>query len=145
MDKRTRTINGHTWEVQTWPGLYGLRIQARLKPVLAPIASVAGQASKSGGGGSSLETLLSLDVEKVASQLLEAIDEQETPRLIFDMMQGVSRDEYDLGTEANFNRAFSGNFLELYKGIAFVLEVNFGDLFSMVASTTEEPQASTEG
>jgi hypothetical protein len=132
----SKIINGHKWEVTPWPGMYGLRMQARLAPlvsgVVVPLAEAVGSAK---AGGDPMDALMNMDVEKVVSALLQHINEDETPKLIEAMLYGAFVEGKDATNTAFFNDHFTANYGELYSGLAFVLQVNMGELFNMAAST----------
>lgn len=118
------TINGHEWEVYPWDGMHGLRMQARLGRALGPaIASM-----------SNVEDVMDMDVQQIVGALSGQIDEKETPQLIRDMLHGASVEGKDVTMDRVFNEHFSANYAELYEGLAFIVRVNFGDLFQMAAA-----------
>jgi len=121
-EAQKKIINGHEWEVYPWDAMHGLRMQMRLAPVVqAALGSAKGD-------------LMDMDVAEVVSGLLGAVDDQRTPQLIRDMMHGVRVDGQDMSMDRPFNDAFAANYGELYQGLFFVLQVNFGDLFTMAGS-----------
>lgn len=121
-EAQNKFVNGHEWEVYPWDAMHGLKMQARLAPIVrAAVGSANGD-------------IMDMDVAQVVSGLLEAIDQEETPRLIRDMMHGVRVDGQDMSMDRPFNEMFAANYGELYQGLWFVVEVNFGDLFSMAGA-----------
>lgn len=132
----SKIINGHKWEVTPWPGMYGLKMQAKLAPlvsgVIAPVINAIGGAKQ---GADPIEALMSMDIDSVVAKLLQHIDEATTPALIEAMLYGAFVEGRDLTSEKVFNEHFTANYGELYKGLAFVVSVNMGDLFSMAAPT----------
>ena len=122
-DAQRKVINGHEWEVYPWDAMHGLRMQARLAPVV-----------KSAIGAAEGSDLMGMDVSKVVDGLLGAIDDESTPKLIRDMMHGVRVDGQDMSMDRPFNDMFAANYAELYQGLWFVVEVNFGDLFTMAGA-----------
>lgn len=140
----SKIINGHRWEVTPWPGMYGLKMQAKLAPlvsgVVAPMVSAMGTAKQ---GADPLDALMNMDVDSVVSTLLSHIDENQTPQLIESMLYGSFVEGRDITSANVFNEHFQANYGELYKGLAFVVQVNMGDLFSMAASTGH-PQDAAE-
>ncbi len=119
-----KVITGHEWEVYPWDAMHGLKMQARLAPIVKAAVS---------GAGSDMD-FMSMDVAKVVGALMDAIDEDATPRLIRDMMHGVRVNGQDMSMDRPFNEHFSANYGELYQGLWFVLEANIGDLFTMAGS-----------
>ena len=122
-DAQRKVINGHEWEVYPWDAMHGLKMQARLAPVV-----------KSALGAAEGSDLMDMDVSKVVDGLLGAIDDESTPKLIRDMMHGVRVDGQDMSMDRPFNDMFAANYAELYQGLWFVVEVNFGDLFTMAGA-----------
>ena len=124
-EAQTKVINGHEWQVYPWDAMHGIRMQARLAPVVqAALGSAKGA------------DLMNMDVAEVVSGLLGAIDDERTPKLIRDMMHGVRVDGQDMSMDRPFNDMFAANYGELYQGLFYVLQVNFGDLFTMAGSIT---------
>jgi|SRR5690554_2815570 len=132
----SKIINGHKWEVTPWPGMYGLKMQARLAPlvsgVVVPLLEAVGSAK---GGGDPMDALMGMDAEKVVGVLLQHIDEDKTPALIESMLYGAFVDGKDATNTSFFNDHFQANYGELYSGLAFVVQVNMGELFGLAAST----------
>jgi len=119
-----KMINGNEWEVLPWDGMHGLKMQAKLGRVIGPVLGSA--------GGS--ESVMDADVQSVITALADRIDERETPELIRAMLHGTSVEGKDITIDRVFNEHFSANYGELYQGLMFIVQVNFGDLFSMVAA-----------
>lgn len=117
-------INGHDWEVTPWDGMHGVRLQARIARLVGPALGAMGDA------GSFLES----DVGAVVSALADRIDEKDTPQLIRDLLHGSFVDGKDVTIDRVFNEHFAANYAELYQGLAFILRVNFGDLFQLAAA-----------
>lgn len=123
-------INGHEWEVYPWDAMHGIRMQARIAPIIqAAIGSAKGS------------DLMEMDAAEVVSGLLGSIDDERTPKLIRDMMHGVRVDGQDMSMDRPFNDTFAANYAELYQGLYFVLQANFGDLFTLAASIGDPSDA----
>jgi hypothetical protein len=118
----SKTINGHEWEVTAWDGMHGLKMQARIGKLIGPAVAQ--------GGGN----MMNMDVASVIGAVVERIDDKETPQLIRDMLHGTFIDEKDASQDRVFNEHFSANFGELYQGLMFVAQVNFGSLFQMAGA-----------
>jgi|AntRauTorcE11897_2_1112592.scaffolds.fasta_scaffold15001_3 hypothetical protein len=140
----SKIINGHKWEVTPWPGMYGLKMQAKLAPLVsgavAPVINAIGGAKK---GSDPVDALMAMDVDSVVAKLLSHIDETQTPALIEAMLYGSFVDGKDITSANTFNEHFQANYGELYRGLAFVVAVNMGDLFSM-AALTGHPESAAE-
>lgn len=156
-ETRKRTIHGNQWEVQPWPGMYGLRMQARWARALAPVVRSAGDSLPAVlGEGQKLDmaALMALDVQallptvaKVVASVLESADD-DLPALLQDTLSGASVNGRDASEERTFNDHFAQNYVELYAVVAFVLEVNYGDFTAWVAAIggpAPSPEASKEG
>lgn len=143
--EQDRLINGHEWKVFPYPGMYGLKIQARLAPFLTGISEIVqGLLKSSKTKGDLLDT--DIDIGKLVKAIIENIDGEKTPKLIRDMLYGVRVDGKDAYSDKNFDEIFAANYKELYQGLYFVLEVNFGDVFQMAEGFTndEEPLAGAQ-
>ncbi len=125
-DPQKHIVNGHEWEIYPWDAMHGLRMQARLAKLIGPAIGQAGGADK--------QSLMEMDVGAVIGALVERVNDQETPQLIRDMLHGTFVDGQDISMDKVFNEHFSGNYAELYEGLAHIVRVNFGDLFTMAAS-----------
>lgn len=134
-DAQTKIINGHEWQVYPWDAMHGLRMQARLAPLMK--AAVAGA-----HGGD----VLDMDVSAVLNGVFDQIDDQRTPQLIRDMLHGVRVDGQDVSMDRPFNDLFAANYAELYQGLWFVINVNLGDLFQMAGDigSLDAPAADQE-
>ncbi len=117
----SKTINGNEWEVTAWDGMHGLKMQARIAKLIGPALGKA-------NGGSDL---MDMDVTSIIGAVVERIDERETPQLIRDMLHGTFVEGKDATQDRFFNEHFAANFGELYQGLIFVAQVNFGNLFQM--------------
>lgn len=118
---QNKVINGHEWTVEPWDAMHGLKMQARLAPVV--------KAAFAGGGD-----LMDMDVEQVLVGVFDQIDDEKTPKLIRDMLHGARVDGQDISMDRPFNELFAANYAELYQGLWFILQVNLGDLFTLGAS-----------
>ena len=131
----TKIINGHEWVVTPWDGGYGVAIQFRAAPLLkgffVPFLNAALSAQDNAG---MKDALMEADVEAMVNALFEQIHEEKTPKLLKDMMYGAFVDGKDMGMERNFNEHFAANYSEFYQGLLFVVQVNFGDLFTMAGA-----------
>lgn len=123
-EAQKQIINGHEWEVTPWDGMHGLRMQTRLGRFVGPVLGQVGGA----------ENVLDADVSGIITALADRIDDKDTPQLIRDMLYGAFVDGKDITMDRVFNEHFSANYGELYQGLAFVLRVNFGDLFQLAGA-----------
>lgn len=122
-----RLINGHEWQVTQWPGRHALRMQTRLAKIVGPaVAKAADGLDRT--SGSVLES--ELDVGGVVSALVDRLDEQVVDQLVADLLNSTRIDGKEAARPEVFDVVFAGNLGELYQGLAFVIEVNFGSLFT---------------
>lgn len=129
LETKTKTINGHQWQVTQWPGRHAMRMKVRLAKTLGPAVGAAASGASAG-----LDTdLADLDVAGIVSALVGRLDESDTLSLMQDMLHQSLVDNQDASSDAFFDQHFAGNFGELYKGLGFVLEVNFGSFFAAAA------------
>jgi len=115
-EAQTKTIDGQEWQVTPWPGRHGIRIQARLAKLIAPLLG------EDGGN------------ERAVSALLAGLHEDDVLRLVENMLHGVRVEGQDASMASFLDRFASANYGALYKGLAFVLEVNFGDFLSLLGN-----------
>lgn len=135
-ETQSKIINGNKWEVTPWDGLFGIKMQARIVPMLKGVAvTLANAVGSAKSGEDPMELLMNMDASKLVDAIFDNIDEKGTPQLITDMLYGARVEGRDMGMQKNFDEHFSANYKELYQGLWFVIEVNFGDLFSMAAPT----------
>lgn len=133
-ETQTKSINGHKWEVTPYPGMYGLKIQSRIIPFLKGISGIVNGVLKS-KSNNVLET--DIDIGSLVESIISNIDEEKTPTLIKDILFGARVDGRDVYSDKAFNEIFSANYAELYQGLYFVLQVNFGEVFQMAGVSTE--------
>lgn len=129
LETKTKTINGHQWQVTQWPGRHAMRMKVRLAKTFGPALGAAASGAHSG-----MDTDLSeLDVSGIVSALVERVDESGFLSLVQDMLHQTLVDNQDASSDAFFDQHFAGNFGELYRGLGFVLEVNFGSFLTAAA------------
>lgn len=109
-----KTILGSKWSIQPWTGRHGCRMKARIVGLLEGVD--INLDSKAG-----LKTLTSL---------LGNLDEDTYERLVFDLLRGTTIDGKDATDEYFFDTHFSANYGELLTGLALILKVNLGHLFT---------------
>lgn len=137
-EPESKTINGAVWEVHPWPGMYGVRMQQRWGKVLAPAIEAA--TSHKSAADLFSEAAMSRDLSEFApvigtavASLLESTNE-DTPQLIKDSMHGAVANGQDLSQQRIFDDHFTQNYGELYQGLAFILQVNFGSFFGLAGA-----------
>ena len=122
-----RTINGAEWEVTQWPGRHALRMQTRLAKLLGPALARAAD----GLGDAQAEVLdANVDIAAAVDALVARLDENQVSQLVEDMLNSTQVNGKPASRPEVFDLHFAGNLGELYAGLAFVLEVNFGSLFT---------------
>lgn len=126
---RDKLINGHTYSVTQFPARHAFMLKARLAKLLGPaLAEILASLN-----GVSKESILSADIDLSAisaalNKLLGAVDEQSTMDLILKLLSCTRMDGKEI-TEQLFDIEFAGNLSDVYKVLAFVIEVNYGDFF----------------
>lgn len=115
-EPQTKRIGESEWQVSPWPGRHGLRVQAKLAQMLAPAL----------GGGQ--------DANDMVRGLLTQLHQDNVVQLVIDMLHGVRIDGQDAGNAAFIDRHMAANYGELFKGLAFVLEVNLGNFLPLFAN-----------
>lgn len=124
-----RDINGHKYSVTQFVATEGLRIKIALGKYIGPSLP---HFVKGGTNTNVLDAELDRKGALVAiEKLIEHLDEVDTVNLILRMLKsgGVRRDGVEVGNETIFNTEFAGNYIELYKALGFIVEVNYGKDF----------------
>jgi len=127
LETKNKMINGREFQVTQFPGRYGLRLQARLARVFgAPLAALFKGAKK--GMDSDLADL---DLEKAVVMLMDKLSEDELDDLVNRMLSQTRVDGKGIiDNPMVFDELFAANYSDLFKVLAFVVEVNFGNFFS---------------
>lgn len=123
LDGPERTINGKAVQVQPLDAFEGVKMQIKLAKLLGP-----GLTQAEGGN------VMEMNTAKIAGALFSSLDENVTLDIVRKLMVGVYIDGKDMNNAALFNAAFKANYQDLVAVIQFVLEVNFGSLFTMAGS-----------
>lgn len=135
--KHETIIDGFKITTVNFDGRSGIRYQVKLIKILGPgVAKVVFSFIKTSGKDVKLLNLLNteFDLSVVGdgiSNLLSTMDEDSTFELVMNLVSTTRVDGKELSNTAVFDDLFAGNYGLLYKILAFVLEVNFGNLFNM--------------
>ncbi len=127
MEAKSKEINGHTYTVTPFPGRRAFKVKAKLLKKLGPgLASMLGAAK----GDSLIDTdidgaALGKGVETLFANLGSP---EEMMQLVEELLAMTRRDGKEI-TPAVIDLEYQGNLSEMYRGLAFVLEVNFADFF----------------
>jgi len=125
-------INGHDYACTQFPARKGVALQARmLKLCGSGIASLL-------SGGMSAE----VNFTPVIAAITEKLDENDVVKFIEDILACTRRDGAEL-TPTAIDSVFVGEYLDLFKAVKFVLEVNFASFFAgigAVMSTAAVPE-----
>ena len=124
-----KIINGHEWEVTPWP-------VATAKDASAACSDAQGNHWSTGRSGYCRRRYHGCQHCDAGRRHRRSDRHDKTPKLIKDMLFGTAVDNKDITIDKHFDNHFTANFAELYKGLAFVLEVNFSDFFELVAGNT---------
>ena len=130
IETKEREINGHKYAVMQFPAMTGLRYAIKLVKMIGP------SLAKTADGAGSLSSLMdkdlsSMSVSGAVESLTERLDDVGTAQFILDLFQSTHRDGVILN-QGNFDSAFSANYGEMLKALAFVLEVNYGGFFGAI-------------
>lgn len=136
--KHERIIDGFKITTVNFDGRSGIRYQVKLIKILGPgLAKVVFSFIKTSGiKDVKLLNLLNTEFDLSVigdgiSNLLTTMDEDSTFELVMNLVSTTRVDGKELSNTAVFDNLFAGNYGLLYKILAFVLEVNFGNLFNM--------------
>ena len=133
VESKTKIIEGRTVTVTQFPALLALNLQTRLIQILGESFITIEMAD---------ETSLSARIELAVISLCNKIQPEVLQALFLELLQctrvagtmkvaGVSQKyNVEINTEG-FETAFAGNLLFMYKVLAYVLEVNFGDFLAL--------------
>ena len=131
-----KNIGGKNWTVTQFPAGEGIRILSRLTTLIGP--TVAGLAGNAGSISDLTKMDIKGDVLQIAvQQLVSKLDENDTLSLIKRLLSGTRYENKEVVPV--FDIAFQGDYLTLFKVLAFVLKVNYGSFFgeSNVQGSTE--------
>ncbi len=138
IETKEKVINGHKWEVSQWPAREALRMKIRLGKTIGP---ALGKALSAGDLDSELSDM---KLDGIIEALVDRLDETASVQMVLDMLSQTLVDGKHVGKDSVFDDHFTSNFGELYQGLAFVLEVNFGGFMQAAASITGRPQKPDE-
>lgn len=129
LETRNKVIEGREYSVTQFPARRGFALKARLAKLLGPAVAELFSAVKGGDA----ESLMSADIDMAIvggaiRRLLEGVDESNMLELVLSLLSMTRVDGKEI-TEQVFDMEFAGKFSELYKVLAFVVEVNYGDFF----------------
>jgi len=175
-----KTIDGHEVSVTTFDGVTGMLMHARLIAVLGPSLGAAFRLIRNtrlegaveldeeapplpSGKGSSFFEDLTLDVAQAEGVVQELTKVYKDPRAFADLALAMLKESTVDGQEVNrnsFGVIFAGELSLMYKVLALVVEVNYGDFFAQVrdslsgllsfagirtsAATTDTPSSSPD-
>lgn len=111
---QTREILGNKWSVEPWTGRNALRMQAR-------ILNTFGQNGAQAIGGD-------MEALAIAIQALASLNPDKLVDLALDLTRST-RINGEQVTELFFDKHFKANFSELIVGVAWILRVNFGEMW----------------
>lgn len=129
IETKTRSIDGVSYAVTTFPARKGLRLKVALVKTLGPALSELMKAVPGGSPANILDADVKL--EHVAGALAAAFggaSEEEFLSLVMRLLKDTRRDGKEI-VEETFDLDFSGEYLHLYKVLWFVLEANYGSFF----------------
>jgi len=132
IETKTREIGGSEYEVTQFPAMEALRIKTRLAKMILPSIGEISQ------GGADQEINYEAISHAIAA-FADNLNEKEFTELVTRLLKNTSADGkpmYHNGQllDSTFDEAFAGNLMNLYKVLAFVLEVNYPDFFAAASS-----------
>ncbi len=138
LEKHEREINDVPYTVEHFPAMKGMRIAVRLAKTFG------GGIGEAAAGG--VESVMDMDIAAVVQGITSNLDEEETPKLILELMANTERNGVKITKEV-FDKVYAANYGELLKALQFVLEVNFGGFIGALAQAGNiggAPQANAE-
>lgn len=129
LQTKDKIIEKRTYSVTQFPARHGFVLKARLAKLIGPAVAELFAALK----GGSAESVMSADVDMsmiggAIHKLLDGIDGEDALDLVLKLLSMTRLDGKEI-SEQVFDMEFAGRFSELYKVLAFVVEVNYGDFF----------------
>jgi len=127
---KRKTINGVPYETALFPGRHGLALAMRLGKFLGPSGGALLEAvGRSGNAQGAFQGLMESElggklVGEALKALTEHLDEDSAMRLVLDLLS-TTRREGKVLAEAEFDRAYIGNYAEMFQALWFVVESNF--------------------
>jgi len=116
IETKEETINGKTYITTQFMATQGLKLQIRLGKVIGPaIGQLVGDNENAMGNFLTI--------------IFEKMDEEETLKLIKDLMRNTKVNNQDL-TKV-FDEVFAGQYMDLFDVIAFIIRVNYGSFFAL--------------
>lgn len=134
-------INGEeadiAYAVTPFPAMTAMRIAVKIAKSFGSGIGVAA----SGG----VANVMDMDVSKLLDGILSSLDEEETPKLIADLLAKTERNGVFLSADV-IDKVYTQNFAELMAAVKLSLEVNFGGFIAALAqaANTGTGQAPSE-
>ena len=133
-ESKIKEINGNSWEVHPWPAIHGLKMQVKLAKTIGPAL----------GAMSKADSVMDMEVSEVFTALAARLEIEESTQLIKDLIHGAFVNGRDLTQTAVFNDHFTANYGELYQGLAFIIQVNFGNFIELAGAIGSQKTGSKE-
>lgn len=136
IQRKSRVIDGRTFEVEQLGAMAGIKMLRRLTAALGPaLAKLVGDAK---GGGAVLDRSVS-ELAGAVEALVDRLPEAELESLIKALLQGATIDGKPL--LAVMELELAGQTLTILQVVAFAIEVNFGDFFAALGARSARAQA----
>lgn len=130
-------INGDPAEVEykvtPLPAMQGMRMAVKLAKTFG--GGIGKAAIDAAGSKNDEAGLMNMDVGQIIDGILGNLDEDETPKLISELLKGTQRNGVYLTNEV-IDKVYTQNFGELFKALQFALEVNFGGFIGALAQAS---------
>ena len=111
IETKEKVIDGATYSVTQLPARRALKLKAKLFRMFGPL-------------------FITSDANNLQA-LCNSLDENKIESLVLEMLQQVRKNGQEL-TESTFDMEFAGDMAGVYKVLIFVIEVNYGNFFSML-------------
>lgn len=126
-----------------YSGMTGIELASRVGAYLTPIlAELFGdELDTDDSAADALAKARGFDMQKIGGHVAAALKDLD-PRLIKEMFRNTIRDGIPLESDAAFNNAYRGDYIEMARAIAHIAEVNGWIPFGDILGTTEsQPKA----
>ena len=147
IETKKKTIDGAEYSVTTFAARRGLKLKIRLVKVIGPALAEAASGLDLKDGVSLQETELGGGfLAKAVSRLVEGLDDS-TGSLIEELLSQTRKDGRELNGTA-IDDEFAGDYLTLYKVLAFVVEANGffgrGNIGSLIRTSRAETESTSK-
>lgn len=138
----------HRYETVPFPAADGFNLMSRIGTIIGGPLGELINAVKGSSGDVDVRKLVSdpgaVDLDALDGSALgmglqgvaQAIVAQGGSQLLLTILRNTTRDKVRLAKASEFDRAYAANYGELFKAVAWVLKVNFSDVFDLMGNHT---------